>query len=47
VDFLTGVRNCVKALPEQVFSAPEARQSLLDAAQGAIDDAIDFEETQG
>jgi type III secretion protein W len=47
VDFLTGVRNCVKTLPEQVFSAPEARQSLLDAAQGAIDDAIDFEETQG
>lgn len=46
VDFLTGVRNCMKALPEPVFNAPEARQSLIDAAQGAIDDAIDFEETQ-
>jgi type III secretion system TyeA family effector delivery regulator len=31
-------------MPIQVFASPEARQSLLDAAQSALDEAIDREE---
>ena len=44
VDFLTGVRNLVKEIPVKVFSTPEARQTLIDAAQDALDYAIDREE---
>jgi type III secretion protein W len=43
VDFLSGARESLRQMPPQVFSAPENRQSLLDAAQTAIDDAIDQE----
>ncbi len=43
VDFLSGARESLRQMPTQVFSAPENRQSLLDAAQMAIDDAIDQE----
>ena len=44
VDFLTGVRNLVKEMPVKVFPTPENRQSLIDAAQDAVDYAIDREE---
>ena len=44
IDFLTGVREHLRAMPVQVFPTPESRQSLLDAAQMAIDDAIEREE---
>jgi type III secretion protein W len=44
VDFLTGVRNLVKEIPVKVFATPEARQTLIDAAQDAVDYAIDREE---
>lgn len=44
IDFLTGVREHLRAMPTQVFPTPEARQSLLDAAQMAVDDAIEREE---
>jgi len=44
VHFATGVRNALKELPVQVFGSMEARQGLLDAAQGALDEAIDREE---
>ncbi len=44
VDFLTGARDSLRQLPPLVFSSPESRQSLLDAAQTAIDDAIGVEE---
>lgn len=44
VHFMTGLRNALKELPVQVFGSMEARQTLLDAAQGALDEAIDREE---
>ncbi len=44
VDFLTGARDLVKELPVKVFTAPESRQSLIDAAQDAVDYSIDREE---
>jgi type III secretion protein W len=44
VHFVTGARNALRELPVQVFMSPEARQSLLDAAQTALDRAIDREE---
>jgi type III secretion protein W len=44
VHFLTGARNALRELPVQVYSSPEARDTLLDAAQSALDQAIDREE---
>ena len=44
VDFLAGARNALRDLPVKVFASPEARQTLLDAAQGAVDSAVDREE---
>jgi len=44
VHLLTGARNALRELPVQVYSSPDARQTLLDAAQGALDRAIDREE---
>ena len=44
VHFLTGARNAIREMPTQVFNSLEARQGLLDAAQGALDEAIDREE---
>ncbi len=44
VHFMTGTRNALRELPVQVFMSLEARQSLLDAAQTALDRAIDREE---
>ncbi len=44
VHFLSGARNALRELPVQVYSSADARQTLLDAAQGALDHAIDREE---
>ena len=44
VDFLAGTRDSLRQLPPQVFPTMESRQSLLDAAQLAIDDAVGREE---
>lgn len=44
VDFLTGARNALKDMPVQVYATPEARASVIDAVQSAIDEAIDREE---
>jgi type III secretion protein W len=44
VHLLTGARNALRELPVQVYSSTDARQTLLDAAQGALDHAIDREE---
>lgn len=44
VDFMAGVRNALRELPVQVFSSSEARRTLLDTAQSALDAAIDREE---
>jgi type III secretion protein W len=44
VHFISGARNALRELPVQIFQSAEARQSLLDAAQTALDRAIDREE---
>lgn len=44
VDLLSGMRNVLRELPVWAFQSSEARDSLLDAAQDAIDAAIDKEE---
>ena len=44
VDFLSGARDSLRQLPPQVFPTMESRQSLLDTAQLAIDDAVGREE---
>ncbi len=43
VAFLAGIRRALKELPFQVFPSSEARQSVLDAAQLALDRATDLE----
>lgn len=43
VAFLAGIRRALKELPLQVFPSAEARQSVLDAAQLALDRATDLE----
>jgi type III secretion protein W len=44
VDLLTGLRGVIRELPVWAFQSNEARDSLLVAAQDAIDVAIDREE---
>jgi type III secretion protein W len=44
VDFMSGTRNALRELPLQVFISSEARSSLLEVAQQALDEAIDREE---
>jgi type III secretion protein W len=44
VHFISGARNALRELPVQIFQSAEARQTLLDAAQTALDRAIDREE---
>lgn len=44
VDLLTGMRNALRELPVWSFQTPEARDSVLEAAQDAMDAAIDREE---
>ncbi|MEK7346565.1 MAG: TyeA family type III secretion system gatekeeper subunit [Pseudomonadota bacterium] len=43
VAFVAGIRQALKALPLQIFTSPDARQAILDAAQLALDRAIDLE----
>lgn len=44
VHFLTGARSALRDLPPQIFVSPEARETILDAAQAALDHAIDRDE---
>lgn len=44
VDFLAGTRAALRDLPPQVYQSAEARDAILDAAQAALDRAIDVEE---
>ena len=44
VGFLTQVRHLVRDMPIKVFVDTDARSNVLDAAQGALDDAIALEE---
>lgn len=47
VQFLQSVRNVVSKMPVQVFASPEARTAIVDAAQSAVDGAIEREEGGG
>lgn len=44
ITFLSAVKGLVRELPPQVFTDPDTRQSILGAAQDALDSAIDQEE---
>ncbi len=44
IGFLTGAKAIVRDLPVRVFSDPDARLSLVNAVQDALDAAIDREE---
>lgn len=44
IGLLTGVKTLLKDLPPRVFPDPEARQTTLDALQGALDAVIQQEE---
>jgi type III secretion protein W len=44
IQFLTGVKNALRELPVKIFEDADARATLLDAAQGALDTAIDLED---
>jgi len=44
--FLTGVRTLLRDLPVKVFPDADVRQAILNAAQEALDQAIDLEEEQ-
>jgi type III secretion protein W len=44
VSFLTMMKALVKNLPVKVFADADARSNVLDAAQGALDSAIEQEE---
>lgn len=46
VAFLSGIKGLMRDLPVQVFPDPEARQSILDSLQEALDIAIDEEDLQ-
>ncbi len=45
VSFLTQVKQLVRNMPTKVFADADARSNVLDAAQGALDDAVALEET--
>ncbi len=44
VSFHTGLRGLIRQLPVQVFASMEARQTVMEASQTALDTAIDREE---
>lgn len=46
VHFLTGIRKLLGEMPERVFLSPEQRQTVVGAAQEALDNAIDREEEE-
>lgn len=45
VTFLGGVKDILREMPVQVFEDADVRQSILNAAQEALDAAIDNEES--
>lgn len=44
IAFLTGIKELMRTMPVLVFEDAEIRQSILNAAQEALDAAIDLEE---
>lgn len=44
VQFMQAIRGVMSGMPVQVFASPEARSSIIDALQSALDAAIDREE---
>lgn len=46
ITFLTGVKALLRDMPVKVFQDPDQRQSIIGAAQEALDAAIDLEEEQ-
>lgn len=44
--FLTGIKGLMRDMPVEVFQDPDARQSILNAAQEALDLAIEMEEEE-
>jgi type III secretion protein W len=44
VTFLGGVRNMVRNIPIKIFADPDSRSNILEAAQGALDEAVALEE---
>ncbi len=42
--FLTGVKRLIREMPVKVFPDLDVRQSILNAAQDALDQAIDLED---
>lgn len=46
VHFLTGIKKLLGDMPERVFASSEQRQSVINAAQEALDAAIDREEEE-
>lgn len=47
IGLLTGLKSLLRELPPRVFSDADARQTVLDALQGALDAAIAREEEGG
>lgn len=45
IEFLVQVKQLVRNMPLKVFADTDSRSNVLDAAQGALDDAIALEET--
>ena len=45
VTFLGGVKDIIREMPIQLFEDTDVRQSILNAAQEALDAAIDDEES--
>jgi type III secretion protein W len=45
IAFLTQAKQLVRDMPVKVFADTDARSNVLDAAQGALDDAVALEET--
>lgn len=46
ITFLTGVRKLLRDMPVKVFQDTDLRDAILQAAQEALDSAIDVEEEQ-
>ncbi len=46
IAFLTWVKALVRTMPVKVFADADARSNVLDAAQGALDSAVEQEEEQ-
>ena len=46
IAFFTGLKAMIRDLPPKVFADAEAREALMRAVQGALDEAIDREEEE-